>query len=84
MGQPYATNDHIYTLCENSNMHDTQKNYRCELQVWTWEGKPIACFEFDRKISLMAISWKYNKLYAFDNSLENEIYIYNLPKIITK
>lgn len=84
MGQPYATNDHIYTLCENSNIHDTQKNYRCELQVWTWEGKPIACFEFDRKISLMAISWKYNKLYAFDNSLENEIYIYNLPKIITK
>lgn len=84
MGQPYATNDHIYILCENSNPRNTKKDNHCELQVWTWEGRAIACFEFDRKISLMAISRKYNKLYALDNSIENEIYIYDLPKIKEK
>lgn len=81
MGQPYATEDYIYTLCENSNPRDTQIDSHCELQIWTWKGTPVACFEFDRKISLMAISKKYNKLYAFDNNIEDEIYIYDLPKI---
>lgn len=81
MGQPYATEEYIYTLCENSNPRKMKDNYRCELQVWTWEGIPVACYEFDRKISLMAISRKYNKLYALDNSTEDEIYVYDLPLI---
>lgn len=84
IGQPYATEEYIYTLCENSDFRDGQRNYRCELQVWSWNGRPVACFEFDRKISLMAVSRKYNKLYALDSDVENEMYIYDLPQIKEK
>lgn len=81
MGQPYVTDDHIYILCENSKPGASGRDYRCELQVWTWEGKPVACFEFDRKISLMAISRKFNKIYALDAQIEDEMYVYDLPEI---
>ena len=48
-----------------------------ELQVWDWEGRPVARFKFDRKLSMMAVSPKYNKIYALDN----ELYVYDLPQL---
>ena len=77
IGQPYATDKHIYVLCSNKN---TEKDGRSELQVWDWDGNALACYTFDRKLSLMAISEKYNKIYGVDNMIEDKIFVYNLPK----
>ena len=78
VGQPYATERYIYSLCSLSH---TVKHGKSELHVWDWEGNPVACYEFGRKISLFAVSEKYGKIYALDNEIENKIYIYDLPQI---
>lgn len=75
IGQPYATERYIYVLCANSNTGVDQY----ELQVWDWEGKPVACYQLDRKLSMMTISMKYKKIYAMDNQIDNELYVYDLP-----
>lgn len=77
IGTPCVTQEYIYVLCANSNTGVEQY----ELQVWDWQASPIACFQFDRKLSMIAISFKYNKLYAIDNKIDNELYVYDLPSI---
>lgn len=76
IGQPYATDKCIYVLCSNKN---TAKDGRSELQVWDWNGNPVACYTFDRKLSLMVISEKYDKIYGIDNSIEDRMFVYDLP-----
>lgn len=77
IGQPYATDEYIYVLCSNKN---TSKDGRSELQVWDWEGNAVACYTFDRRLSLMAICEKYGKIYAIDNQVEDQMFVYDLPK----
>lgn len=79
IGQPQTIRNYIYVLCANSKGNDPDAPVTSELQVWDWEGRPIATYRFDRKISLMAISEKYNKIYALNNSIEDEFYIYDIP-----
>lgn len=82
MGQPVAIGNCIYALCGNRKENDlTVSNPKNELQVWDWEGNPIACYQLDKRVSSFAISEKYNKMYAFDGLTENEIYIYDLPSV---
>lgn len=76
VGQPYATDKYIYVLCSNIK---TSKDGRSELQIWDWEGNSLACYTFDRNLSLMAISEKYGKIYGVDNLVENQIFVYDLP-----
>ncbi len=78
IGQPYATDKYIYVLCSNKN---TDKDGRSELQVWDWEGNPVACYTFDRKLSLMAVSEKYDRIYGVDNLIENQIFVYDLSML---
>lgn len=78
IGQPHATEKHIYVLCSNRN---TSKDGRSELQVWDWQGNAVACYTFDRKLSLMAISMKYGKIYGIDNQIEDKMFVYDLPEV---
>ena len=73
IGQPYATDKYIYVLCSNKN---AGKDERSELQVWDWDGNPVACYTFDRKLSLIAVSEKYNKIYGVDNLIEDQLFVY--------
>lgn len=75
IGQPYATERYIYVLCANAGTGDDCH----ELQIWDWDGHPVACYNFDRKLSMMAVSPKYSKIYALDNQIADELYIYELP-----
>lgn len=75
IGQPYATEKHIYALCANKNTGVD----RCELHVFDWSGNPSACYSFDRNVSLIAISTEYGKIYALDKRLPDELYVYDLP-----
>ncbi|MDE5678254.1 BF3164 family lipoprotein [Phocaeicola sp.] len=77
IGQPYTTENYIYALCANKQPDTTSGT--CELQVWDWNGEPIACYKFDRKVTLMTISEKHHKIYALDNAVPDEIYMYDLP-----
>ncbi len=81
IGQPYATERFIYALC---SLSQTTKHGESELHIWNWDGEPVACYDLGRKISLMAVSEKHEKIYALNNEMENEIYIYDLPIMKTK
>jgi hypothetical protein len=79
IGQPQAVGNYIHALCLNSKEHPDAPN-ACELQIWDWDGNPVACYRFDRKISLIALSEKYNKLFALDMAVDDELYIYDIPE----
>ena len=77
-GQPFANKEYIYVLCNNmQNGYDFDN--KCELQIWNWEGKGVGKYRFDRKISYMAVSDNYDKIYALDSLHPDELYIYDLP-----
>ncbi|WP_294616756.1 6-bladed beta-propeller [uncultured Bacteroides sp.] len=76
-GAPCVVRDYIYVLCTNVNTGIE----RCELQVWNWEGKPVACFRLDRKVSMIAVDERADKIYAVDSQVDNELYVYDLPLI---
>lgn len=76
INRPYSIGEYIYSLC---SLSQTDKHGNSELHVWDWEGNPIACYELGRKISLFAIDEKRGKIYALNNEVEDEFYIYDLP-----
>lgn len=76
INRPYSIGKYIYSLC---SLSQTNKHGNSELHVWDWEGNPIACYELERKISLFAICEKRGKIYALNNEVEDEFYIYDLP-----
>lgn len=78
IGQPYATDEYIYVLCSNGN---TSMHGKSELQIWGWDGSAVARYFFDRKLSMIAISEKYKKIYAIDNRTEDKIFVYDFPVI---
>lgn len=80
IGQPQATKNYIYALCSNAKGSGLTVPSDCELHVFDWEGKAIACYKFDRRVSLIALSEKYNKIIALNNRIADELYIYDLPK----
>lgn len=81
VGTPQCVGNYIYALCINQKGKEKTKNNMCELQIWSWDGKPIACYKLDKHVSFFSISNKHNTLFAFDTDMENEIYCYELPTI---
>ena len=81
IGQPQAIGDKIYALCSNAMGSGDHIPSRSELHVFDWEGHPLACYLFDRYVSLFAISEQYRKIYALDKNKENELYVYDLPSL---
>jgi hypothetical protein len=81
IGQPQAIGNYIYALCSNSKRSQPDAPNACELQVWDWQGNPIACYHLDQNVSLIAISEKYHKMYALDRSIEDQVFIYDIPEL---
>lgn len=73
---PHTNGKYIYVMCKNSTRAEDRIQ---ELQVWNWEGAPIARYDMDRKLTLFTISEKEKKLYAVDGDTEDAIYVYDLP-----
>lgn len=63
-------------MCKNSTRAENRIQ---ELQVWNWDGKPIARYDMDRKLTLFTVSDKEKKIYAVDGDTEDVIYVYDLP-----
>jgi hypothetical protein len=81
IGRPQAIGDYIYALCANSEGYGPEISGSYELQVWDWDGNPTACYQFDRRVSVLTISEKHNKIYALDMFNDDELYVYDLPKL---
>lgn len=79
IGQPQAVNGCIYALCSNAAGGEEEK--RSELHIFDWNGKALACYTFDRRLSLIAISGRHRKIYALNKAVEDELYIYELPAL---
>lgn len=74
---PSRTNGkYIYVMCKNSTRAENRIQ---ELQVWNWDGEPIARYDMDRKLTLFSVSDKEKKIYAVDGDTEDVIYVYDLP-----
>ena len=71
---PCMDADYIYIL--------TTENKRKVLEVWNWDGVPIAHYLLDKDIVNITVS--SNKIYAVDNKNERVIYTYSLADIINK
>ena len=71
---PYATDQYIYVL---ANELDGWKY----LQIWSWEGVPIAHYILDQSVDTFVVSEKYKKIYAISNDRDNVIYTYELYDI---
>lgn len=78
-GTPQLVGDCIYVICVNKKGNDS-KPYRSELQVWDWEGEPVACYELDTPVSYFSISPTHQKLYVYNHETEDELYVYDLPR----
>lgn len=81
IGQPQCIDNYIYALCANAPGSGLDTKSDSELHVFDWQGKPVACYKFDRRISLFAISKEHGKIAAIDNRIADKLYIYNLPPI---
>lgn len=76
---PKTVNDYIYVFCKNE---EKGENNFTELQVWKWNGTPVASYILEEDLSLFTISDKYKKIYAINTSDENNedvVFVYDLP-----
>ena len=51
------------------------------LQIWSWEGVPIAHYILDQSVDTFVVSEKYKKIYAISTDRDNVIYTYELYDI---
>lgn len=68
---PCVDENNIYIL---STVEEGQK----VLEIWDWNGNPIAHYLLDKDIRHIAVSSNNHKIYAIDNDREGVIYVYDL------
>lgn len=78
---PRASDKYIYVLCMDSKAGENNVN-ETKLQVWDWNGNPVACLILDRKIDFFAVYEKERKIYTVnaDEEHEDKIYMYSIPE----
>lgn len=67
-----AAGDKIYAL------HADTDSTRM-LEVWDWNGRPVAAFRLDRPVTVMTVDTASHRLITKDAEHSNEIYLYELP-----
>ena len=77
LGEPYATQDLIFSLC---SYNTTDKEGNSELHVWDWDGNPIGCYALGHSISLMTIDEQRGRVIAMDVNQDSILYVYDLPE----
>ncbi len=74
-GRPTADNDYIYLLAKG----DKEANV---LEVWDWDGKPVAHYQLDKPFRTFTVYPKNRKVYAVDSDRDDGvIYTYDLPAL---
>jgi hypothetical protein len=80
-GRIFATNNYLYALCKNKKRNESLPEDNTELQVWDWDGNPVALYNLDKYLFCFTIDEKENVLYGVNRDEENEdkIFKYRLP-----
>ena len=77
---PFPTDKYIYAFCRNvkSGSADKESN---ELQIWDWNGNPIAVYHLDQYITSFTVDEKAKTLFGVNNNegSEGKIFKYSLP-----
>jgi hypothetical protein len=78
---PRASDKYIYVLCKDRKANENIDN-ETKLQVWDWDGNPVADLILDKKIDFFVVSEKYQKIYTVnvDEEHEDKIYVYSIPE----
>jgi hypothetical protein len=78
---PRASDKYIYVLCKDRKADENSDN-ETKLQVWDWNGNPVANLILDRKTDFFAVYEKERKIYTVnaDEEHENKIYVYSIPE----
>ena len=62
----FATDEYIYAICRNDDRSNPDEEKPSELQVWNWDGEPIASYPLDKKVVFGYITLHDMKLYSFN------------------
>lgn len=73
---PQTVGEYIYCIRSRENQSAADR-----LQVWRWDGTPVASYWLDRRISSFALSERTGKIYAVstDEGAADQIFVYDLP-----
>lgn len=79
----YATNQYIYALNLDMTAEEIGERKRTpSIQVFTWDGKPVAQLVLDCFISAFTVDENRSKIYAVFAEDEKTIYTFNLPTLL--
>lgn len=81
-----ASDKYIFALAANATekeLESTEPNsFRPSLEIWDWDGIPIARYILDQPVHRFSISTEHNNLYGFSVFNTNEIYKFHLSGIL--
>lgn len=72
-----ATDEYIYALCMNEHL-DELVNSNPTIEIWDWNGNPIAKLYMKNSIFSFDVTNDNKKLYCIDRQITDKIFIYNL------
>lgn len=72
-----ATNEFIYALCLNEQS-DNLLNYKPTLEIWNWEGNPVAAYTLDRDVFSFDVTDDNKYIYCMDRQTNDNIFVYSL------
>ena len=73
---PATDGEYIYALCAGSEEEENYDVAATELQVFDWNGAPVASYKLDHYVHHIAVSGR--TVYAINTFKPNEIYVYSL------
>ncbi|MBQ5997758.1 MAG: hypothetical protein IJL64_07850 [Bacteroidales bacterium] len=73
---PATDGEYIYALCAGSEEEENYDVAATELQVFDWNGAPVASYKLDHYVHHIAVSDR--TVYAINTFKPNEIYVYSL------
>ena len=76
-----ATNNYIFAICENQHSHDLLQN-KPILEIWDWNGNPIASIQMDRPVSGFDVSDDNKQIYFIDRQTMDNIFVCDLTQIL--
>ncbi|MCG6186037.1 BF3164 family lipoprotein [Maribellus maritimus] len=72
-----STNKYIYAMCING-YPEKYLELIPEIEVWDWEGKPVAKFKLTNPVFSFDVTDDNNTIYCIDRVEIDKIYMYNL------
>lgn len=78
----HATDEYLYTLNLDMTVEEiSQRKSFPSIQVFSWEGKPVAQFLLDHFISAFTVDYAQNKIYGVFAEDESSIYVFKIPTL---